>query len=255
MVKARAGIKKLFQKAFAADLPAVVKQIARKLKLSKAAVGADPRVRPRGAHTGALLQKAAEDEAKIDALLAELELRGISATREEAAAILAQAAQNGGLAAFTQIDFEDAGITSQVNKLAVEWAENRAAELVTKIEESTRDYLRADVAQAVQEGWSTRQLSDALQENFGFSDARGDMIARTEIAKADVEGNMMAYRASGQVAGKKWLVGSEGGCDECQANADEDVIPLEQDFSSGDDAPPAHPNCVCDVIPVLEEEE
>ena len=234
MVQARAEIKKLFQKAFAADLPVVVKQLAKKLKLAKTA----------------------DDEAKINALLAELELQGIAATREEAAAILAKAAQNGGLAAFTQIDFEDAEITSQVNALAVEWAGERAAELVTKIEESTRDYLRADVTQAVQEGWSTGQLSDALEANFGFSEGRSDMIARTEIAKADVQGNMTAYKASGLVSGKEWILGSEHPQDdECNDNADQGVIPLDQDFSSGDDAPPAHPNCECDVLPVLAEEE
>jgi hypothetical protein len=232
MQQARAAIKKLFQEAFKADRPKVTEQLARGLKLSKAA----------------------EDE-RVDKLLAELDLAGIAATREEAAAILAKAAQNGGTAAFVQIDFDDPDITSQVNALAVEWAENRAADLVTKIEESTRDYLRADVTQAVQEGWSTAKLSDTLEANFGFSEARCDMIARTEIATADVQGNLTAYKASGLVAGKEWILGSEHPQDdECNTNAEQGAIPLEQDFSSGDDAPPAHPNCECDVLPVLEGE-
>jgi hypothetical protein len=235
VVKARAALQKLMLAALKADAAAAAAQLGEGLGLAKA-----------------------EDEdlsAKVDRLLKELQLAGLEATREEAAALLAKAAQNGGLAALTQIDFEDRALVNQVNKLAVEWAENRAAELVTKISEATRDYLRADVTQAVEEGWSTKQLGQALQENFGFSEGRGEMIARTEIAAADVQGNLMAYRESGVVQGKEWIRGSEEyPCDDCEGNAAAGVIPLEDVFPSGDTGPPAHPNCVCDVLPVLAEQ-
>jgi len=231
VVKARAALRELMLAALKADAAAAAEQLGEALGLAKAE----------------------EDQtAKIDRLLKELRFEGIEATQDEVAALLAKTAQNGGLAAFTQIDFDDRAIINQVNKLAVEWAENRAAELVTKISEATRDYLRADVTQAVEEGWSTKQLGQALQENFGFSEGRGDMIARTEIAKADVEGNLMVYRESGVVAGKEWIRGSEEyPCDICEGNAAEGAIPLNDAFSSGDKGPPGHPNCVCDVLPVL----
>ena len=236
IVKARSAIKKLFQQAFKADLKTAAEHLSQGLKLAKAADSGDPDL--------------------IDKVLKKLKSKGIDATVEEVQNLLTQVAQSGIEAAFVQIDFDAREIVSQVNQLAVEWAENRAAELVTKIEESTRDYLRADVTQAVEEGWSSQQLSDALEKNFGFSEARSDMIARTEIGQADVEGNMMAYRASGVVEGKEWLLGSgHDQDDECTENADERVIPLDQAFSSGDMNPLAHPNCVCDVLPVLGEQE
>jgi len=76
------------------------------------------------------------------------------------------------------------------------------------------------------------------------------MIARTETIRADCQGNLAAYKNSGLVSGKKWILGSEHtGDDECNDNAAEGEIPLDQDFSSGDEAPPAHPNCVCDFVP------
>jgi hypothetical protein len=230
--KAQAALNKLMGKAFKADAKAAAEQLAQGLGLAKAT-----------------------DDDRIDKLLRELALAGITATRAEAAAILAKAAQNGGLAAFTQIYFEDRAIVNQVNKLAVEWAGNRAAELVTKIQESTRDYLRADVTKAMEEGWSSKQLSQALQENFGFSEGRSDMIARTEIAFADCQGNYMAYVNSGVVSGKEWILGSEHqDDDECDDNVRDEVIPLDQAFSSGDMTPPAHPHCVCDFLPVLMEQ-
>jgi hypothetical protein len=235
MVEARAALKKLMLTALKADARAAAEHLGQGLGMAKAE----------------------EDQgAKIDRLLRELSLAGIEATREELAAILIKAAQNGGLAAFTQINFDGGDIVNQVNKLAVEWAENRAAELVTKISEATRDYLRADITQAVKEGWSTKQLGKVLQENYGFSEGRSEMISRTEIAAADVQGNLMAYRESGVVEGKEWIRGSEEyPCDECEENDAAGVIPLEVAFPSGDMGPPAHPNCVCDVLPVLAPQE
>jgi hypothetical protein len=228
MVTARAALQKLMLAALQADAVAAAAHLAKGLGMAKAE----------------------EDQAaKIEGLLEELQLAGISATQAEVAAVLTQAAQNGGLAALVQVgvieaaEGEKAAIVNQVNELAVEWAEHRAAELVTKIQESTRDYLRADVTQAVEEGWSSQQLSQALEENFGFSASRSNTIARTEIGQADVEGNMMAYRTSGVVVGKEWILGSgHPKPDQCDTNAAAGVIPLAEAFPSGDQNPLAHPN-------------
>ena len=197
---------------------------------------------------------------------------GLTLSHDDLMKLIDQAARQGGIAALVQIDVEATeGITSQVNKLALDYANERAAELVGKkwvdgelidnpkaewaITESTREFLRSDITQAIDEGWSTAKLSDTLQENYAFSEARCDMIARTEAAKADIEGNMIAYRESGVVEGKEWLL-SPGGHDlddECDENADAGGIGLDEDFPSGDDSPPAHPNCLCSVVPIVGE--
>ena len=262
IVEIRDALKELMAKALKADARSAAAQLGKGLGLKKAvgaAVGAASsrprRVEPAPTGPGAgrtrPYAKAADDEAKINKLLAEMELAGIEATREQVAALLAKAAQQGGYAAFVQIDYEaPVGITDLVNTQAVAWAEKHAAELVTKLEEDTRDMIRSAVVQAQEEGWSTKALADALQETHGFSDARASMIARTETIRADCQGNLAAYKNSGLVSGKKWILGSEHtGDDECNDNAAEGEIPLDQDFSSGDEAPPAHPNCVCDFVP------
>ena len=41
-------------------------------------------------------------------------------------------------------------------------------------------------------------------------------------------------------------------CDEC---VEAGMVPLGDDFADGVDYPPAHPNCICDVVPVLKDEE
>jgi hypothetical protein len=108
-----------------------------------------------------------------------------------------------------------------------------------------------DITDAIEEGTSTDDLADQLEENYAFSEARAETIARTEVATADVEGNLQAYRDSGVVEGKEWILGSEHpdiGC-ECEDAADMGVVPLDDDFGGIGD-PPAHPNCECDMLPV-----
>jgi len=167
------------------------------------------------------------------------------------------------------IDDDEAKL-DQVHELALAWAEDRGAELVGMrrvgdkfvanpnarwaITESTREFLRGDVATAMAEGWSNDRLATALAENYAFSADRAETIARTETARADTNGTLISYSAAGAV-GKRWIVGSETDCDVCQANADAGPIPLDAAWADGTDAPPAHPRCVCDLVPVLEGED
>lgn len=179
---------------------------------------------------------------------------------------LLEVTQAGGAAAIAQLGIvDDESIVNQVNEQAVAYARERSAEMVGKkwvdgelvdnpnptwvIDEATRDMLRADVTQAIEEGWSNDQLAEAIGENYAFSDERAEMIARTETAFADVAGNLAGYKASGVVSSKRWLAAPDC-CDDCQ-DLDGEVVGLEDEFSDGSDGPPAHPNCRCNFLPVL----
>lgn len=168
-------------------------------------------------------------------------------------------------------DAELDAMLSQANERAIEWARDRAAQLVGmrqdeegnwipnpneqwQIDNTTRDAIRDLVAKAEEEGWSTDQLAEEIGGAACFEDARAEMVARTETAFADVAGNMEGYRASGLVQGKEWILGDDA-CEECVALSEMGPIPLNESFPGGYDGPPAHPNCRCDVIPVLTEEE
>jgi SPP1 gp7 family putative phage head morphogenesis protein len=99
------------------------------------------------------------------------------------------------------------------------------------------------------------QLADAIAQDTAFSDERAMTIARTESATADVQGNMAAYREArdqvGIVVLKEWITaGDDLVSEDCAANAEQGAIDLDDDFQSGANAPPDHPNCRCDVLPV-----
>ena len=212
--------------------------------------------------------KADIDPDQVKRILDALDFSEWSSVADGAAKVLAAMAQDGGSAGLFQIGVSSEDITDQVNAIALSWAKARAAEMVGMklddngvlvanpnaiwaITESTRDMLRSDVGTAIEEGLSAADLADALEARYAFSSSRAETIARTEIAKADVQGNLIAYQRSGVVSGKEVVLGSEHAePDECDEAADMGVVPLDDDFGGNGD-PPFHPNCVCDILPVL----
>lgn len=174
-------------------------------------------------------------------------------------------------AAWSMIGFDasDANL-DLVNEQAVAYARDRSAGLVGMsydddgnlienpnsayaITDSTREEIRGLVEDAVQDGWSADDLADELGSAYAFSDARAETIARTELAFAHTQGNLEAWGTAG-VQKKQWILGSEHDMDdECNDNADSDPIDIDDTFPSGDDGPPAHPNCVCDLLPVFDD--
>lgn len=219
-------------------------------------------------------QKEAADlgpKQRASEILEQLDLTGLAILRGKAEKLLKQVTKDGAAVALAQIGVEDdRKIVALANKRAEEYARDRAAELVGmrwvgddlvpnpsasyRIDSATREMLRGLVENAIAEGSSNDDLAAAIEDATAFSPERAEVIARTETAAADVNGNMGAYRSSGLVVGKQWILAQDEYCDDCAANEAQGVIGLDEVFSTGDDAPPAHPNCRCDVVPVLDEE-
>jgi hypothetical protein len=212
------------------------------------------------------------DDDQIELIMGEIDLEGWVTLVIDGESILVHITVDGSGEAVTQIGGKlSPAMLEQVNEAAASWAHERAAELVGMryeadgslvvnpnaewaITDSTRDLLREDIARAIEEGLSTDELADLLAEGYAFSADRADAIARTEIAMADIQGSLLAYAQSGMVEGKEVILGSEhGDPDECDDAADMGVVALEDDFGGLGD-PPYHPNCECDVLPVLAEE-
>jgi hypothetical protein len=159
---------------------------------------------------------------------------------------------------------------------AVNYAAHRAAEMVGKkynpdgnlidnpnadwaITDRMRRVLREEIHNAVGLHWDVDKLADRLVDTGLFSDARAEMIARTEINMAQNQGTLAAGRqakAAGLNVRKVWTLGPNP-CEQCQDAAAEGDLDLEDDFG-GDagDAPPLHPNCECNLdLFVADEEE
>jgi hypothetical protein len=205
-----------------------------------------------------------ERKALIDRILSELDLSGFSVLAPDAQDLYEGVVMAAGKEALLQVGIaeDEIDLFNQVNEFASKFAAARGAELVGMkyddegnlvvnpdpkwaITDGTRELLRAQVGQAIDEGWSSKQLADAVKESYAFSDARAENIGRTEIARAQARGTLEGWKASGVVTGKQSLLASEHDVDdECDMNREAGVIPIDQDFPSGDPCEPYHPACL-----------
>lgn len=143
----------------------------------------------------------------------------------------------------------------QAYERAVVWAESNAADLVSGIEESTRNMIAADIADSLANGGSLEMLVETLQENYAFSKKRAKLIARTEIRNANQHGALEGMRAAQKIGIKikKYWSAVLDPCADCKENEDVSPIALDEYFPSGDLAPSAHPHCRCSLISEIDE--
>lgn len=113
-----------------------------------------------------------------------------------------------------------------------------------------RDQVKERIAEGVDAGDSVDEIADSLKGFFNANaDAKANVIARTEVIKGYAQGSLEGYKQSGNVTAKSWDALPDAD-DECLANVDDGEIPIDTSFSSGDSAPPVHPNCRCVLIPI-----
>ena len=130
------------------------------------------------------------------------------------------------------------------------------AKFATSLIDTDKDHLTLLVNNGIEAGQSITEIRSAITEDFGdYSKMQAERITRTEVMRVSNEASVDAWKQSGVVEGKQWLI--YGAIDEC-AEYDGDIVTLDgnfydaSEFASGE--PPLHPNCKCVLLPVLVEE-
>jgi hypothetical protein len=177
---------------------------------------------------------------------------------KEHLALVSTEASTFGLA---QIGVRSAGMISEANTVAGDWAQDRAAEMVGMkwdgdelienpsarwaLSDSTRTRLKEIVSGSFESNTAMSDLIDQIDTAGIFDDYRSEMIARTEVSLAQNQGNLLGWKTSGLVETVEWILSSEhdaeSECD-CEDNAENGPYDLNEvpDF-------PAHPNCLCNL--------
>lgn len=199
-------------------------------------------------------QRAIGSVAKATGALVPLPNEGFNLTQEELdelLAALAGMAQSGAIDALAALGASglEVDVIQNASRMAEAWARNYGGAMVRQISQTTRDEVARIIGNGIAEGLSNSSIANDLQSAYTFSDERAEVIARTETAYADVAGNVASYAEAG-VEMKRWVLGSDS-CELCQENEAVGPIPFDAAFPDGSFAPPAHPNCTCDIIPVL----
>lgn len=245
-------------KAIGGDVAGQVKRLLRKLgKLPD-----DP------AHPGDHEENtAAEADMTWGRIVNDIDLSGINSIADDTAALVEQVASEAVRGYLAQVGVTtESDLVNQINERAIEWAKERSAELVSfnadaeySLVSSTREAIRQVIVDGLTENIGTDEIAANLEASFGFSADRADLIARTEISTANSMGSLIGARGARDDLGldtkKAWSTAGDDKVDEdiCQTNEDEGPIPLDQDFQSGDESTPGHPNCRCAMVYEVDE--
>ena len=91
---------------------------------------------------------------------------------------------------------------------------------------------------------TSRRMREAMP---GMTSANAMRIARTETARVYGTVTQETYKRNG-VPARRWLTSGSDKVDPvCRDNQAQGWVPINDGFQSGDDSPPAHPNCACDI--------
>jgi SPP1 gp7 family putative phage head morphogenesis protein len=187
------------------------------------------------------------------------------------------------------------GAFDVTNPRATEWIRQHSAELVTQISVESKQAIRDLVARAYTEGIPAQTLGRMIRSSIGLTTRqaravanmrarmiadgkkadqiekvteryaarllrrRAEMIARTELIKAETQGQLELWRQQAEagnidrnLAGVRWIVTPDDRlCPECEP-LDEVVVGLGETFPGGVEGSPLHPNCRCTVALVPE---
>lgn len=140
---------------------------------------------------------------------------------------------------------EQAGIGidfALVNKEALEWVNRYGFDLVSGLNDNSREALRSALDNFYQAGQNIRDLEKQLSYTFG--PARSSVIAATETTRAASESQRQMAADMKELYGIElypvWITeADEAVCDYCG--------PLDGKEITDGIYPPAHPNCRCSV--------
>jgi hypothetical protein len=125
--------------------------------------------------------------------------------------------------------------------------ENSLSKLSGGLDSTSIERLQDSIATAWDKGGSYDDIVSAITETFDdFSETRAGLIAQTESADAYNAGRFDTAKSL-DFSEKAWETESGDPCPTCEANEAQGYIDIDEDFESGDDAPTAHPNCLCVV--------
>ena len=144
---------------------------------------------------------------------------------------------------------EEFGSNSEITQDVIKefLAGHSLTKLTGGLDETTVERLRTALADTYQAGGDYDALVKAVQDEYaGFNDVRAGLIAQTELNSAYNAGRKQLGISLG-FNEKAWNPDGTACVEICVPNVVAGWIPIEDDFESGDDAPPGHPNCDCSL--------
>jgi SPP1 gp7 family putative phage head morphogenesis protein len=147
-----------------------------------------------------------------------------------------------------------AGRFTLTNQAVIDNLRQFGAERVTGMDAETQRRLANTIANSLAEGNGVDEIARDIRREFGdMTRRRARLIAHTETGDQFSRAAHETYRRNG-VESKEWLTAQDDLVEpECAGNEAEGAIPIDEPFSSGHQAPLAHPRCRCTLRPRVSE--
>jgi SPP1 gp7 family putative phage head morphogenesis protein len=137
----------------------------------------------------------------------------------------------------------DLGI-SQFDSPQAKYLRDYTLGLASDINGTTQDWIKQQIQTSIGLGENRDELTNRLDDLLDNT-PRARMIAQTESIRSFSQGRLDVFEKIG-VKKVVWVARGGNPCPIC-SDLDGEVTELGTPFSTGDDAPPAHPNCECGV--------
>lgn len=152
----------------------------------------------------------------------------------------------------TAIVAADMGVNySLLHPNVIKFSQKEAGELIQSVTKTTRQLVNDVVTAGLQEGRTTKEIAQVIQESTGFSRERAQLIARTETTRAfnggPHESLKMLSRSTGQRFVKTWSTALDSNVRDEHASMEGQTVEIDQPFSNGL-MYPSEPNCRCVVL-------
>ena len=135
---------------------------------------------------------------------------------------------------------------------AINFASKRGAQLVTKMDQETKERLAQVVSDAIKDKRGVDGLARDIRKEFAdMKKSRAQLISKSETRDALFHASQDRMEDLG-VTGKQWILGSGGAggnCPDCIANANAGIISIDAEFPTPQYE--IHPGCTCGIAPAM----
>ena len=123
--------------------------------------------------------------------------------------------------------------------------------IINSVDSTTKDWIVNTIQEGKTNGLSNDQIAQQISDAYpDIAQSRADTIANTEVANASMTAELSTYSDQG-VEKKMFVTSEDAEVDEECADMDGEIVGVDEPFSSGDMAPPIHPNCRCYIQAVV----
>ena len=145
------------------------------------------------------------------------------------------------------------GIEFELTDEIVKEIDKKSMKFAEEVNNTTRKKLKQELGEGIAAGEGVPKLSERV--SGVFKERRkyeSERIARTEVNAASNGAELEAYKQSEVIEKKEWLATLDDRTAPVCVALNGNVVGLKRTFNGGFQHPPAHPNCRCAILPVVE---